>query len=112
MKPPTKRYHVDIFHHFVSDPRLTELAAQLEALSAKETLDMSVISDKIAELGVSVDASIVRVQEDVADQAAKIAKLEALVAQGGASQADMDALQALKDKVDALDPVKPDTLPE
>ena len=42
----------------------------------------------------------------------KIVELQALVDAGGASAEDLAALELLKSKLDALDPTKPDVLPE
>ena len=71
---------------------------------------MSAISDKIAAANTSVDAALARVQEDVATLNAKIAELEAKV-QENPTPEDLAALDELRAKVDALDPVKPATLP-
>lgn len=81
-----------------------------EKLDRMEVL-MSALSDKIAELGVKVDDAIAREgTEDAAEAAekarlqAKIDELQALVDAGGASQADLDALDALKAKLDQINP--------
>lgn len=71
---------------------------------------VSALSDKIAAATASVDAALTRVQEDVATLNAKIAELEAKVKENP-TPADLEALDALRDKVNALDPIKPDTLP-
>jgi len=63
---------------------------------------VSAISDKIAEVGAEVsalEASDAASAQSVSDA---FARLEALIAAGGASQADLDALDALKVRVDAL----------
>lgn len=72
---------------------------------------MSAISDKIAELKTSLNAAVARVMEDDAARAAKIAELQALVDAGGATPADVAALEELKAIADGLDPIKPATLP-
>lgn len=72
---------------------------------------MSELSDKITSVGASLDAAIARVQEDVTALHTKIAELEAMVAAGTATAEDMAALDMLRAKLDALDPVKPDVLP-
>lgn len=72
---------------------------------------MSVLSEKIAELGVKVDEAIAREgAEDAATAAekesmqAEINRLQALVDAGGATQADLDALEALKVKIESINP--------
>ena len=72
---------------------------------------MSALSDAIAAANTSADRAIDRVQQDVTSLQARIDALQAQVDQGGASQADMDALAALQSKLDALDPSKETTLP-
>lgn len=72
--------------------------------------NMSALSDKLAEVGAAVDAAIVRVQEDVVALRQQIADLEAKVSENP-TPADMAALDALKAKADALDPVVSAVLP-
>jgi hypothetical protein len=84
----------------------------LDDLQALESKLMSVITDKIAALTTSVDGALARVQEDVTTLQAKIDALQAQVDAGVATPEDLAALDALQAKVDALDPVKPDVLPE
>jgi predicted nucleic acid-binding Zn-ribbon protein len=79
-------------------------------LKALEHRLMSALSDKIAEATAKVDAATARVQTDVAALKKQIADLQAKVDAGGATQADLDAIQALEDKVDALDPTSPGTI--
>lgn len=67
---------------------------------------MSKISDSINAANTEADNAIARVQEDVAALQARIAELEAESPTG----ADLDALNALKDKLAALDPTQPATL--
>jgi primosomal protein N'' len=69
---------------------------------------MSALSEKLAALSAAADEAIARVQVDVDDLKAKIAELEAKAT----TDQDLEALDALKAKLDALDPTKPDTLPE
>ena len=83
----------------------------LSSLRAMEVL-MSALSDKIAEVTTSVDAALVRVQDDVTTLQTKIAELQAQVDAGLATPEDIAALDALKVKADALDPISPTTLPE
>jgi hypothetical protein len=68
---------------------------------------MSALSDKIAEVQSSVDESIVRVTEDVADLNAQIEALRQKVT----TPEDIAALDAIKAKTDGLDPVQAATLP-
>ena len=71
-------------------------------ISRTEEAIVSAISDKIAEVGAEVaalEASDAASAQSVTDA---FARLEALIAAGGASQADLDALDALKVRVDAL----------
>jgi outer membrane murein-binding lipoprotein Lpp len=89
--PPSFTLHV---HHFFHYP----------ALEA----EMSRLSGKIDELASSTDAALGRVQEDVDALRAKVAELEGNVT----TDADIARIDELKAKIDALDPVKPDTLPE
>jgi hypothetical protein len=96
------RYRVDVHHHFPEG---------LAALLTKGDQIMSVLSDKIAAVGSSLDAALGRVQGDVGTLTQKVAELEALVAAGGATLEDIAALEAIQAKLDALDPVKPETLP-
>jgi len=81
-----------------------------QKLEALEDRIMSKLSDKLAEVEASQDAALARVQEDVAAQAAKIADLEAKVAEGTATAEDLATLDRIKAKNDALDPIKPDTI--
>ena len=73
---------------------------------------MSVLSDKIAALTTSVDAAVARIQVDVTAFGAKIAELEAKVAAGGATPEEIQALDDLKAKIDAIDPTSDVVLPE
>lgn len=82
----------------------------------RDTLDhvefsVSQLSDQIAALGTSVDAALARVQDDVAALTTQIAALQAKIDGGTASPDDFAALAAIQAKLDALDPVKPETLP-
>jgi len=95
------------------------LTKKVDALSAvvktqhnEEIRIMSKLSDAIAALGASVDAALARVDEDVQALTAKIAELQALVDAGGATPEDFAALAEAQAKLDALDPTKPDVLPE
>lgn len=90
-------------------PRLEKLWR--ETLNHVE-FSVSQLSDQIAALGSSLDAALARVQEDVTTLTAKIAELQAKVDAGLATPEDFAALAANQAKLDALDPVKPDTLPE
>lgn len=92
--------------------RLDALAVILKTYHNQEMRAMSKLSDAIATLGASVDAALARVDEDVQALTAKIAELQALVDAGGATPEDFAALAAAQAKLDALDPTKPDVLPE
>lgn len=69
---------------------------------------MSQLSDLIASTQASFTAAEARVNADVASLKAQLA---AAVAAGPTSQADLDAIAALKVQIDALDPTSPVTLP-
>lgn len=92
-------------------PQGTSPWATLDDINALGESIVSQLSDKIAAASTATDAAISRVQSDVTDLQAKVAELQAIVDAGGASQADLDALDALKSKLDGLDPVSPVTLP-
>lgn len=77
-----------------------------DALSRLEQ-SVSVLSDKIAELNQHADDAVARVTTDLTALRSQIADLQAQVASGGATQADLDALAALEAKLDALDPTPP-----
>ena len=89
----------------------TQNAQIIAAVQQEGTVIMSALSDAIADVGTSVDAAATRVQTDVAGLKQQIADLEAQVAAGTATQADLDALAALKVKVDQIDPATATTLP-
>ena len=72
---------------------------------------MSILSDKIDAVTATTDAAIARVQADVSTLTAKVAELQALVDSGGASPADLAALDALQAKLAALDVTNPSVLP-
>jgi peptidoglycan hydrolase CwlO-like protein len=92
--------------------KVSRLLTELRAVQAQEDILMSKISAAIQAANDSADAAIGRVQEDVTALQAKIAELEAIIAEGNATPEDEAALVELKAKLDALDPTKPDTLPE
>jgi hypothetical protein len=69
---------------------------------------MSEFSDKIAAVQNSADNSIARVEGDVRDLQTQIDELKGRVS----TPEDMAALDKIQAKLDALDPVKPATLPE
>jgi multidrug resistance efflux pump len=106
--PPLLRVRVDhhVYQHVTDGPSLVQLLSELEARL------MSAISDRIARLTTAVDGAIARVQSDVSSLNTEIQRLQDLVEEGTATQQDMDALDALQAKLDALDPVKPATLPD
>ncbi len=93
------------FHHRLSDGLMRV------ALERLETRLMSVLSDKIAGTNASFDAALGRVQGVVEALHSKVADLEADVAKGVATADDLAALDALRSRIDALDPTKPAILP-
>lgn len=95
----------------VVDAKLDRIIALLNAGFRQGAIQMSALSDKLAEVQTSLTAAVSRVQEDVARLQAKIAELEALVASGGATPEDLATLDSLKATLDAIDPTKEDTLP-
>jgi phage shock protein A len=101
---------VTIVHQFPAATGASPPAtvADLEALGEKL---MSALSEKIASVSAALDAAIARVQADVATLQAKIDELQAAVDAGTASPADIQALEDLKERLDALDPTSPETLP-
>ena len=94
------------FHHRLSDGLMRT------ALKRLETRLMSVLSDKIAETNTSFDAALGRVQWVVEALHSRLADLEADVAQGVATADDLAALDALRNRIDALDPTRPAVLSE
>ncbi len=94
------------FHHRISDGLVRA------ALKRLETRLMSLLSDKIAETNASFDAALGRVQGDVQDLNNQVADLKGKVEQGAVTPEDLAALDALRDRIDALDPTKPAVLPE
>ncbi len=80
-------------------------------LALLETRLMSVLSDKIAEVNIAYQGALDRVMEDVTALKDRIGVLERLVANGGATAADMAALEELRNRLNALDPHTPETLP-
>lgn len=68
---------------------------------------MSALSDKIAADTAAADAAIARSQAVVADLRAQVAALEARIATEAFTPDDLAALDALKVKLDALDPASP-----
>ena len=91
-------------HHRLSDGPVRA------ALKRLETRLMSILSDKIAETNASFDAALGRVQGVVEALHSKVADLEADVAKGVATADDLAALDALRSRIDALDPTKPAVL--
>lgn len=88
-----------------------QFAAITGLIGQKASEIMGQLSQIIADLELSVESAIQRVQEDVGVLTLKIAELEEKVAAGEASPEDLAALEALKAKVDAIDPINPATLP-
>lgn len=104
-------------HHYIhlDDPvvvaRLDKIVDLVTKGFHRQEDRMSQLSDRIAAAESALDAAIARVQSDVTDQGAEIARLKELVANGSATQEDLDRLDVLTQKLNALDPVKPDVLP-
>jgi len=98
-------FHIN-FHPRLSDGHI------LAALKRMETRLMSKLSDKIAETNASFDAALGRVQGAVEALHSKVADLEADVANGVATADDLAALDALRTRIDALDPTKSAVLPD
>ncbi len=94
------------FHHRLPDGLMRA------ALKRLETRLMSVLSDKIAETNASFDAALGRVQGVVEALHSKVADLEADVAKGVATADDLAALDAFRDRIDALDPTNSAILPD
>jgi cob(I)alamin adenosyltransferase len=72
---------------------------------------MSVLSDKLAELDTHLTTAETRVSADLADLKQKLADLQAQVAAGGATQADLDKIAELESRIDALDQAAPPSPP-
>jgi multidrug resistance efflux pump len=73
---------------------------------------MSELGDKIATLDAAVESASVRIQEDVATWEAERKRLQDLIDAGIGSPEDLVALDAVIQKINALDPTKPAVLPE
>jgi division protein CdvB (Snf7/Vps24/ESCRT-III family) len=97
--------------HSFEIPGLAELLAEAKLRELEERI-MSLVGDKITELNTAVDAALARVQEDVETLNTTIAELQAKVDQGLATPEEIAALEGAIAKVNALDPVSPETLPE
>lgn len=82
------------------------------SLKQLETRLMSMLSAKIADTNASFDAALGRVQGVVEALHAKVADLEDDIAKGVATDEDLAALDALRNRIDALDPTKPAILPD
>ena len=85
------------------DQKLFEHLAKLESM-------MSQLSDAIASVQTSADAAVARVNTDLTNLNAQIVALEAQIAAGGATPADIAALAALKAEFDGLDFTNPAVL--
>jgi hypothetical protein len=103
----------DLHIHVHLDPGGPSVLASLSPVLAKLGASIvSQLSDSIAAASKSADDAIARVQADVTTLTEKVAALQAQVDQGTASPADIQALSDLKTKLDALDPTKPDVIPD
>ncbi len=94
------------FHHRLPDGLMRA------ALKRLETRLMSVLSDKIAEANASFDAAVGRMRGVVDALNAEVADLKSEVARGVATSDDLAALDALRNRIDALDLSSPAVLPE
>ena len=90
---------------FIPSKKTMEEAADLEGVKYNS------VRVKIAETNASFDAALGRVQGVVDALNAKVADLKVDVARGVAAPEDLAALDALRDRIDALDPTKPAVLP-
>lgn len=83
--------------------------------AALETLKgqlMSVFTAAIADANAAFDLALERVRADVDDLNAQVADLKIRVADGTATAEDLDALRQLTGRINALDPTKPEVLPD
>lgn len=80
----------------------------LRLLDLQKEQIMSALSDKIAEIAASQDEAFDRVQADVADLQSQIDALKDKVTK----PEDIAALDTIMAKNKAMDPYKPDVLPE
>lgn len=85
--------------------------AALAAISQEGDTIMSALSDKIAVVGTAIDDEAARILATQAALQAKIDALQATIDAGGASAADLAALDALKTKLDQIDPATPSVVP-
>jgi hypothetical protein len=69
------------------------------------------ISDAIKAANDAADEAIARVDADLVDLRQQIVDLQAKIDAGTATAADIAGLSTLKDKLLALDPRRPETLP-
>ena len=103
---------ISVAINFDSSPGVPVTSEQLTtALNALGVSIVSALSDAIKAASDSSDAAIARVQTDVTNLKQQIADLEAQIANGGGTPADMQALADLKTKLDQLDPTSPTVLP-
>lgn len=77
---------------------------------------VSELSDRIAKLDESLTKATDRIQEDVDKLNAKVADLQAKVDSGNMPPeelaANLAAIDAIQARIDAIDPTKPDVIPE
>lgn len=73
---------------------------------------MKELAEHIAAASEAADKAIARVQKDVEALNAKVDTLQKRIDEGNATPEDIAALDALRAKLDALDPASPVTLPD
>lgn len=73
--------------------------------------EVSQLSQKISDLNAAFDAALARVQGDVDTLNTKVAELQAKVDSGVATDQELADLDALKTRIEALDPTKDTVLP-
>lgn len=101
--------HVDWPEHGVG-AKLDSILALLQQVREQGVTIMSRISDEIASAKAAIVAYLSRHQEEINQKNAEIARLQALVDEGGATAEDEANLQELVDTVNAMDPTNPATL--
>ena len=96
------------------DQIITDLAAlkATEAQQTQEIASMATIMERLDTTTQKADAAIARVEEDVAALRAEIEALKQAAINRPLNAEEEAKLAALEAKLDALDPTKPDVLPE
>ena len=68
------------------------------------------LDDLLDQLEQSIDVAIDRTSKDITDLKAQVATLQAKADAGAITDAELARLQALKDKIDQLDPTTPSVI--